>query len=355
MLALLAVAASEGSMWVMVTGLAGVGLGAAAALGLDGSGEAWSSWVGWGAVLCGVAAIALALVPPLLAWPVAARHGITLSPLRALTWPPDRSNVEMTTVTYTTVDGLPLMMDVYPPASQSASSAGVVVVHGGAWNSGRRSEQPRWNRWLVARGYVVFDVDYRLAPQPNWEQATEDLHNALRRIKAEAAQWGVDPWKLALLGRSAGGHLALLAAYTAPANPVDDASVRAVISLYGPTDLVWGYEHSANQKVIDGRRTLERFLGATPQNAPDVYRRASPISHVHPSVPSTLLLHGGRDQYAGVQHSERLAARLQGAGVTNEAVLLPHAQHGFDHIFDGWSGQLAQGTIARFLKTHLEG
>ena len=217
----------------------------------------------------------------------------------------------------------------------------------------------------MARGHVVFDVDYRLTPQPNWALATGDVLCAVGVIRQRAAEWGVDPERLALLGRSAGGHLALLAAYgahtartaTSPIVPVScavpDTSVRAVVSLYGPTDLAWGYEHSANQKVINGRRVLDRFLGGTPQSAPEVYARASPITHVRADLPATLLLHGGRDQYAGVQHSERLGARLEAAGVPHELVLLPHAQHGFDYVFGGWGGQVAQGVIGRFLEAEL--
>ena len=358
-LALLAVVAGEGSLWLVVAGVLGVGLGTAAALGLDGGAAAWMPWVGWGAAICSAVAVGLALVPAVLARSVAESQGVALSPLRALVPSPDRAEVQMSTVTYATVDGIALQMDVYRPAARSEALPGVVVVHGGAWSSGTRSEQPRWNRWLVARGYVVFDVDYRLTPQPNWELASGDVACAVGRIKAEAARWGVDPGRLALLGRSAGGHLALLTAYTAgsaasPMCQVADTSVNAVVSFYGPADLVWGYEHSANQKVIDGRRTLERFLGGTPQGVPDVYRRAAPINHVRSSSPPTLLIHGGRDQYVGVQHSERLAERLRDAGVPHEVVLLPHAQHGFDFVFDGWGGQVAQAALSRFLEARLK-
>jgi acetyl esterase/lipase len=375
-LSFLAVGASELSAWLLLGAAAGIGLGiviVTRALGGDVA-PVWAPWVAGLAIGCGVPAVGLALVPPWLARPVAAESRVALSPLRALVGPfagaPARSSVDVTTVVYATPNGQPQRMDVYRPAGlsdddRSRLRSGVIVVHGGAWDGGARSERPQWNRWLVARGHVVFDVDYRLAPQPNWELATGDVLCAVGTIRERAAEWGVDPGRLALLGRSAGGQLALLAAYgshtartpTAPIVPVScavpDTSVRAVISLYGPTDLLWGYEHSANQKVINGRRVLGRFVGGTPQSAPEVYARASPITHVRAGLPPTLMLHGRRDQFAGVQHSERLAARLEGAGVAHEVVLLPHAQHGFDYVFGGWGGQIAQGVIARFLETHL--
>ena len=378
-LALLAVGASELSAWLLLLALAGIGLGLAALTRVLGGevGPAWVPWVAGLSIACGVPAMGLALVPPWLARPVAAESRVALSPVRALVGPfaggPARSAVGVTTETYAAPGGRPLRVDVYRPARPAGDGPpraypGVIVVHGGAWDSGRRSEQPQWNRWLVGRGYVVFDVDYRLAPQPNWELATGDVLCAVGTIKQRAAEWGLDPDRLALLGRSAGAHLALLAAYAAhtpqtPQTPTDpvvssscavpDTSVRAVVSLYGPTDLAWGYEHSANQKVISGRRVLDRFLGGTPQSAPEVYARASPITHVRASLPPTLLLHGRWDQYAGVQHSERLRDRLRDAGVPHETVLLPHAQHGFDYVFGGWGGQIAQGVIARFLTSRL--
>ena len=360
-LAFLAVGASEWSLWLATAGAVAAALGLLGLVPLlTGAAHDWSDWRSWrlagaaGAVVCGLLASALAVVPPLVARPVAEAHNVSLSLPRALFPMSDRADGEVELVTYASPGGHVLQMDVYRSANGAARGArrpGVIVVHGGAWNSGRRSENPRWNHWLAAQGYVVFDVDYRLAPQPNWESATADVQLAVETIRAQATRWGVDPQRLALLGRSAGGHLALLAAYTASDQSAQ--TVRAVVSLYGPTDLIWGYEHPANQRVIDGRETLRRFLGGTPQTVPDAYRRASPITHVRPSTPPTLLLHGERDQYVGVQHARRLSQQLARAGVPHETVILPHAQHGFDFVFDGWGGQIAQGVIARFLHERL--
>ena len=92
----------------------------------------------------------------------------------------------------------------------------------------------RWNEWLADLGYVVFDVDYRLAPPPRWRDAPGDVQAAVAWVRARAPQLGVDPERVALLGWSAGGHLALLAAYDSPsAFP----PVAAVVALYPITDL----------------------------------------------------------------------------------------------------------------------
>jgi acetyl esterase/lipase len=235
----------------------------------------------------------------------------------------------------------------------------VVVVHGGSWSGGDKTDFPQWDRWLVEQGYAVFDIQYRIAPQPNWQTAAADVKCAIGWVKRNAAAYNVDPERLALLGRSAGGHLALLAAYT-PGDPAlppscdaPDTTVQTVISLYGPADLVWGYNNPARPDVIDGPGTLRRFLGGTPESAADAFRIASPITHVSAATPPTLLLHGGRDQLVGQHHAELLSAALQEAGAQERTLFIPYGQHGFDYNFYGWSGQLIRPVIRNWLQTYL--
>ena len=90
----------------------------------------------------------------------------------------------------------------------------VIVVHGGGWRSGERSDFPSWDAWLADEGYVVFDIDYRLSPSPSWRDAPSDVACAVGWVKENATRYSVDPERVAIVGRSAGGHLALLTAYT---------------------------------------------------------------------------------------------------------------------------------------------
>jgi acetyl esterase/lipase len=190
----------------------------------------------------------------------------------------------------------------------------------------------------------------------------------VRWVRHHAARYNVDPERIALLGRSAGGHLALLAAYApndprlpsscAPEPPVgsgggSDSRVQAVIGLYAPADLVWGYRHPANPGVIDSSSVLRAFLGGSPETAPQAYDAASPIHHVGPNTPPTLLLHGRMEALVSPLHSERLAERLQTAGVPHQAVFIPYGQHGFDYNFHGWGSQVARPLLLRFLREHL--
>ena len=341
---LLSVAATE---WSIYFGLAGV---VAAVLG----GAAYRKGArrsGACAMALGVATFVLSLLPLLSVLPVAERNGVSLSlpTYFGLSNNPNDLAVSKETIPYTVADGQTLHLDRYwrngQPAHAMAKPA-VVVVHGGSWSAGSRSDFAQWDRYLSDAGYVVFDIDYRLAPQPNWRSATADVQTAVAYVRARAVPFGVDPDRIALLGRSAGGHLALLAAYTA----APTSRVNAVVSLYGPTDLVWGYHHTAFPDVIDGKGTLRRFTGGTPHTLPDVYREASPILYVGPATVPTLLIHGGRDRIVGPQHSRMLADRLRAAGVPCELVIIPYALHGFDYNFEGWGSQVVRPVLMRFLR-----
>ena len=163
-------------------------------------------------------------------------------------------------------------------------------------------------------------------------------------MKVYGAEFGLDSSRIALLGRSAGGQLALLAAYTA-----GDPAIRGVISIYGPTDFEFGYEHPAPSGLFDTRAALTTYLGGTPSTAADAYFAASPINFVSHSSPPTLLIHGMRDPIVSPDASERLDAKLKEAGVKSLFVRLPWATHGCDRSFGGPCGQIATYAVERFL------
>lgn len=351
-----AVGASEWSLWFGAIGLAGIGLGLAAR-------NVGSTWVFWITLALGTLSIILALLPPLQSLPVARSNNVSLSLRRYLFgWlsPPTPTNT-VQTETFAVIDGQALKLDVYEPtAATNEARPAIVVVHGGSWSGGGRSDFPQWNAWLNEQGYVIFDIDYRLAPQPNWQTATGDVKCAVGWVKQHAAEYNIDPERVALMGRSAGGHLALLAGYTSnvaelpPSCAVEDTSVKAVIDFYGPADLVWGYYASADPNGQNGSPALQRFLGGTPQTVPDAYRIAAPISYVDARTPPTLMLHGNRDQLVGYQHTERLAATLEAAGVAHREIYLPYAQHVFDYNFNGWGSQIVQPVLLEFLETYVK-
>jgi len=350
-----AVGASEWSLWFGAMGLAGAVLSLLARAA--GSGRAV-----WAALSLGVAAMALSSIPPLDGLRVARANNTELSLRQYLFGSPSEhgARVERTTETFATVAGQTLKLDAYlSPSTERKLRPAVVVIHGGAWSAGERSDYPQWNEWLARRGYAVFDIDYRIAPQPNWQTATADVKCAVGWVKANAGRFAVDPARIALLGRSAGGHLALLAAYSTseaalpPGCAAPDASVRAVVALYAPTDLKWGFEHPANQRVLDGPGRIRDLTGGTPSSAPEVIRLASPTSHVNSRTPPTLLFHGGRDQLVNDRHMTLLTERLARHNIPHRALHIPYAQHAYDYNFDGWGSQLTRPLLLSFLSEHL--
>jgi acetyl esterase/lipase len=358
---LLSVVASEWSLWFGAIGLFGA-LCALAARAFGG--RLWRV-----ALVSGATALVFAFVPLVSAMYATDEYGVRLS-LReyaAGLWNDNPSDApDLQTHTFANIEGNRLELDVYmPPASSAPNGAGIIIVHGGSWSAGERNDFPQWNRWLARQGYTIFDIDYRLT-QPNWQTATSDVKCAVLWVKAHATEFSVNPSRLALMGRSAGGHLALLAAYTAgdarlpPSCAQEsgalDASVRAVVSLYAPTDTLWAYDNPANRRVIDGPLTLRCFLGGSPYEGDELrerFRLASPIAHVNAQTPATLLIHGGRDQLVRKENMPRLVEALRQADVAHQTLLIPYAQHGFDYNFHGWGSQIVKPVLLRFFEETL--
>ena len=237
-----------------------------------------------------------------------------------------------------------LTLDVYRPAYEHGPLPGLIVVHGGSWQSGSNAEFVALNAYLAGRDYVVAAINYRLSPPHPFPAGRDDVLAAIAYLKVNGKEFGVDPERLALLGRSSGGQLALLAAYTA-----GEAAIKGVISIYGPTDLQFGYEHPAASRLFDTREALTTYLGGSPADVSDAYFAASPINFVTSSSPPTLLIHGMRDGIVSPDESARLEARLQQAGVKHLFVKMPWATHGCDRSFGGPCGQVATYAVERFL------
>ena len=354
---LYSVAVSEWSLWFAATALAGI---VCAALNYAADKNVR---ILIGVSICGAAAILIALYPLFSVLPVAREKNVSLSLSRYFSGLSggNTENINIETREFARVGGASLQLDIYtPPENIARNGAAVIVVHGGSWHGGGRGDFPQWNEWLAANGYVVFDIDYRLAPQPNYSAAIGDVKCAVRYVKSRAAEFQIAPDRIVLFGRSAGAHLALIAAYSAgdarlPAtcDQADDETVRAVIAFYAPTDLLWDYDHPANQSVIDGPQTLADFLGGDPHSSNEIYRRfeiASPAARVSADTPPTLLVQGGEDQLVRAENLDILAGKLKNAGVPHETLRLPYAQHGFDYNFNGWGSQIAQTVILNFLK-----
>jgi acetyl esterase/lipase len=264
-----------------------------------------------------------------------------------------QKEIPFQTRVFATNNGIELKLDVYSPTAENRNGKSVIVVHGGSWSGGVRNDFPQWNQWFTDNGFTVFDIDYSLI-QPNYLSAIGDVKSAVKWVKNNSAEFNISPDKVILLGRSAGGHLALISAYS-PVNSVENVS--AVISVYAPTDLIWDYDNLANEYVIDGRGTLSNFLGGNPYQSDEMrkrYLQSSPIENISTETPPTLLIHGGKDQLVLLENMNRLSGKLNELNITNETLYIPYGQHGFDYNFNGWGSQMTKSVILNFLKNNAE-
>jgi acetyl esterase/lipase len=238
---------------------------------------------------------------------------------------------------------LPLNIRYYRPEGPGLHP-GVIDIYGGAWQRGAPEDNQQFHRYLAYKGYGVFAIDYRHAPKFRFPAQIEDVRAAIAFVQAHAAQYQIDPDRLILCGRSAGGQLALMAAYEPGTVPI-----RAVIAFYPPTDLVGGYSDVPSPDPIDVREVLTTFLGGSPAQAAEAYRAASPITYARPGLPPTLLIQGARDHIVKPRFPRELQSKLAASG--NRAVLLeiPWAEHAFDAVFPGIGNHLALHYIDQFL------
>lgn len=247
-----------------------------------------------------------------------------------------------------------LRADIYHPGLASPSPL-LVVVHGGSWQHGDKGGATSVSHAFARAGYVVADVQYRLAPAHRFPDAVADVKCLVGRLRERAQRFGIDPGRVALLGRSAGGQIVLVAAYSMgdlslpPSCDVPQSPVQAVISLYGPTDLAWGHDNPNVPDPIDGTASIETYLDGSPQSRPQAYRRSAPLSWADHPLPPTLLIHGEADRLVRAEHTRRLGAGLAALGQPVETLLIPMTDHGFDYRPGGLGEQLARAAILRRL------
>ena len=245
--------------------------------------------------------------------------------------------------TYTIAGGLAL--DFYRAERRLGLAPCVVMIHGGSWEAGDRHQLPDLNHHLAHCGYAVAAVSYRLAPGTVWPGQADDIAAAISYLRSHASSLAIDPTRLVLMGRSAGGQLATAMAYGRK-----DLPVRGAVSFYGPNDQVFAWGISREDNWLNAIKILRQFLGGPPESAPEAYRTSSAylIVNRENAVP-TLLVHGHQDSLVWYQLSARLHTKLDGLGVPNALVSLPWATHACDFNPRGPSGQLSWYALEWFL------
>jgi acetyl esterase/lipase len=297
-------------------------------------------------MLLSLATLVLAAMP-LLAVRATVRHfdAETAGLQPAARTPPPIDELSITRgIVFAEPSGAPLTLDIYRPIGDRLFPV-VIQIYGGAWRSGSPADDSRFAATLARKGYLVVGIDYRHTPQWRWPAQIDDVRAAIEWVIGHAGEYNGDAQHVALVGRSSGAQLALVAAYTSD-------RIGAVVSIYGPTDLAEGWRTPPSPDPLPVRPVLETFLGGTPDEVPQRYRAASAVTYVSRDVPATLLVYGARDHIVEARFGRELHDQLRAAGASSIYLEVPWAEHAFDAI-PGLTYRITQPYIERFLEAHL--
>lgn len=253
-------------------------------------------------------------------------------------------------VTYCTPDHIPQVMDVYFPES-GGPWPGLVYVHGGAWMHGDKSEAGMFARGMTSQGYVVVSINYRLYPAGRYPAMIQDVKCAVRALRANAADYNLNPNRIGAMGVSAGGHLVSLLGTSDESAGTDvgeylnqSSRVQAVVAMAPVTDLTRSFPNADIE--------LMRQVGFGEDNIVE----ASPISHVTPDDPPFLLIHGDRDELVPVEQSQLMFDRLVQTGVPAQLIVVRNAGHSMTSTGGAVTPTLAEinQSISEFLARYLK-
>jgi acetyl esterase/lipase len=221
--------------------------------------------------------------------------------------------------------GRELKCDVFTPPDDRRDRPGILLIHGGAWQSGDRRQLRGYGVQMARFGFVCVCAEYRLSGEAPWPAQIHDVKAALRWMRTSAADLGIDARRIAVSGNSAGAHLALMIAATPNVAKFEgegghagfDTSCGAVVAIYPPTQLRSGLEGPV-QRLFGGRTSRE------------LEDAASPITYAHREFPPTLLIHGNADATVSVDASFSMYQALAAAGAPVELHVYDGAPHAFD-------------------------
>jgi acetyl esterase/lipase len=258
--------------------------------------------------------------------------------------------------TYKTIGDVEMKVWIFNPPKHQASdsSPAVVFFFGGGWKVGNPAQFERHCRYLASQGMVAMTADYRVSSrhQTLADKSLEDAESAIRWVRNNAKRLGVDPNRVAAGGGSAGGHLAACLGAVPPltettvneTTSTEFSSVPNALALFNPVMLLAPFEDIRLEKSDSGLGTfadIAKRTGVPP-------KRISPIHHIHPGLPPTILFHGTADRTVPFVTAERYAERATDAGNRCELVSYPRASHGFfNYGRGGEPGEFYPATLSR--------
>lgn len=249
-------------------------------------------------------------------------------------------------------------LDMYLPDAPRSKRALLVWVHGGAWNHNDKYADMGYMtqtiKGFIEKGYAFASIDYRHSTTKIFPAQIHDCSQALEFLSANADKYNIDKSRIALIGFSAGGHLASVLGLSLnndvkefyPAGKKPSFKIKAIIDFYGPADLLM---MSAKQNPEDTNDPIFQLLGAAAVNRPDLARKASPVTYVDKNDPPFFIVNGEKDESVPFQQSVLLKSSLDLAGVKNELVIVKGAPH-YGPMFDA---EDIREKLFEFLKAQL--
>ena len=210
----------------------------------------------------------------------------------------------------------PLLLDLYVPDNLTKPAPALIFINGGGWMMGNKADYRYYVIEYAKKGYVTASISYRLSGEAKFPAAVQDAKCAVRWMRANAAKYKADSYKIAVIGGSAGGHLSLMLGYSDDPALEGDAGyaeyssrVQAVVNFYGVVDCTTEYGK--------GRQEPITFIGKTYDEAPELWEQNSPIFHLTADDPPTLTFHGTIDELVPVAQADTLHAKLDELGINN--------------------------------------
>jgi acetyl esterase/lipase len=229
-------------------------------------------------------------------------------------------------IVYKTLDTTSLKLDIYEPKNLKKDAPLIIFIHGGAWEKGKKSNVLHYLISYARKGYITASIQYRLSGVAKYPAQILDVEDAVKWLKSHAKEYNINVNKVAIAGGSAGAHLAMQYAYTHSSNTVDSNgipnNVQAVINIYGPSDLT--------TEIAKKEERVHRFIGKTYEEAPEMYKKASPILYVNQNSPPTISFHGTLDELVPYGQSKKLHETLKANGVPSYY----HELKGWPHAMD---------------------
>ena len=248
------------------------------------------------------------------------------------------------------------LLDIYLPENAKGKLPLVIFIHGGGWLSNDKYADMGYMKKtvaeIIASGFALASIDYRFSTQAVFPAQIQDCNRAISFLFDNADKYGFDRNRFAIMGFSAGGHLASLAALSKNNNIASffmpgtskTFTFKAAIDFYGPSELIL-FPGSDNEKSPEGL-----LIGAAPLTRPDLAKIASPVTYVDKNDPPFLIIHGEKDELVSTKHSSLLSSWLSVAGVPNELFIVKDAPH-FGVMFDADEVRMKViGFLERYLK-----